>query len=76
MIDEIEKVTHHRLRALQKIKENKVRVARHYDKKVVPKQFEEGELVWKVRLPIGLKDNRLGKVLILSADARQGMHIF
>ena len=51
----------HRLRALENIEANKLRVARHYNKNVKNKQFCEGELVWKVRLPIGSKDNTFGK---------------
>ena len=61
MMDESEDVVQCRLRALEKIQENKARVARHYNKKVIPKHFEEGDLVWKLILPIGSKDNRFGK---------------
>ena len=61
MMDELEDVVQHRLYALKKIQENKARVARHYDKKVVSKTFEVGDLVWKLKLPIGVKDNRFGK---------------
>ena len=49
------------LYALKKIQENKARVDRHYDKKVIKKTFETGDLVWKLRLPIGVKDNQFGK---------------
>ena len=61
MIDDLEDITQYRLKALEKIEENKARVARHYNKKVIPKKFEEGDLVWKLILPIGSKDNRFGK---------------
>ena len=61
MMDESEDIVQCRLRALEKIQETKARVARHYNKKVMPKQFEEGDLVWKLILPIGSKDNRFGK---------------
>ena len=61
MMDELEDVVQNRLDALEKIEQNKARVARHYDKKVVQKQFKEGDLVWKLRMPIGVKDNRFGK---------------
>ena len=46
---------------LRKIEENKGRVARFYNKKVKEKAFEENELVWKLILPIGSKDNQFGK---------------
>ena len=48
-------------RALENIEANKLRVVRHYNKKVKNKQFGEGELVWKVKLPIGSKDSKFGK---------------
>ena len=61
MMNDLEDLSCHRLRALENIEANKLRVARHYNKKVKNKQFCEGELVWKVRLLIGSKDNRFGK---------------
>ena len=60
-MDDLEDLSCHRLRALENIEANKLRVARHYNKKVKNKQFCEGELVWKVRLSIGSKDNRFPK---------------
>ena len=47
--------------ALENIEANKLRVARHYNKKVKNKQFCERELVWKIRWLIGSKDSRFGK---------------
>ena len=32
-----------------------------YNKRVKRKSFEEGDLVWKIILPIGSKDRKLGK---------------
>ena len=61
MMDDLEDLSCHRLRALENIEANKLRVTRHYYKKVKDKQFCEGELIWKVRLQIGSKDNRFGK---------------
>ena len=61
MMDYLEDLSCHRLRALENIEANKLRVARHYNKKVKNKQLYEEELVWKVRLPIGSKDSRFGK---------------
>jgi hypothetical protein len=51
----------HRLKALQNIEAQKLRVAKYYNQKVREKKFAEGELVWKVILPIGTKDNKYGK---------------
>src|ERR1041384_746493 len=45
-----------RLWALEKIKENKARLARAYNKKVRPKAFQIGDLVWELVLPTGSKD--------------------
>ncbi len=53
MTDEKEDLVQSRLRALTKVTRDKERVARHYNKKVVPKSFSEGELVWKLILLIG-----------------------
>ena len=44
------------LQALDHIMIQKKKVARAYNKRVRRKIFEEGELVWKVVLPIGAKD--------------------
>ena len=61
MIDNLEDLSCLRLRALESIEANKLRVAKYYNKKVKFKQFSEGDLVWKVKLPIGSKDNKFGK---------------
>ena len=45
-----------RLQVLDHIMIQKKKVARAYNKQVRRKSFEEGELVWKVVLPIGFKD--------------------
>ena len=51
----------HWLRAFISIEENKKRVAKWYDKKVKTKEFVEGDLVWKLILPIGTKSSKFGK---------------
>ena len=61
MIDNLEDLNCHRLCALENIEANKIRIARHYDKKVKRKEFQQGEHVSKVVLPIGSKDNKYGK---------------
>ena len=45
MMDELEDLSCHWLCALENIEANKLRVARHYNKKAKNKQFCEGELV-------------------------------
>jgi hypothetical protein len=61
MNDNIEDLTELRLWSLQKIKENKSKVARAYNKKVKPKEFQVGYLVWEVVLPFGSEDAAYGK---------------
>ena len=61
MIDDLEDLSCHQLRALENIEANKLRIAKYYNKKVKGKQFSEGDLVWKVKLPIGSKDSKFDK---------------
>ncbi|KAK1601156.1 hypothetical protein QYE76_026987 [Lolium multiflorum] len=61
MSDSIEDATELRLWSLEKIKENKAKVARAYNKKVRPKEFHVGDLVWEAVLPLGTKDAVYGK---------------
>jgi hypothetical protein len=61
MKNELEDLAGHRLRAMISIEENKKRIARWYDKKVEVKEFSQGDLVWKLILPIGSKDSKFGK---------------
>jgi len=59
MTDELDDLAGHLLKALVSIEENKKRVARWYDKKVKAKEFADGDVVWKLILPIGLKVQNL-----------------
>jgi hypothetical protein len=61
MMDDLEDLYCHRLRALENIEANKLRIAKYYDKKIKAKQFHEGKLVWKLILVIGIKDSAYGK---------------
>jgi hypothetical protein len=61
MSDNVEDLTELRLWSLEKIKENKAKVARAYNKKVKPKEFQVGDLVWEAVLPLGTKDAAYGK---------------
>jgi len=65
MKDELDDLVGHRLRALISVEENKRRVARWYDKKVKVKEFADGDLVWKLILPIGTKSSKFGKCLLI-----------
>jgi hypothetical protein len=61
MNDNIEDLTELRLWSLEKIKENKAKVARAYYKKVKPKEFQVGDLVWEAVLSLETKDVAYGK---------------
>ena len=61
MKDELEDLAGYQLNALVNIEANKARVGRWYDKKVKAKSFDQGDLVWKLVLPIGTKDPKFGK---------------
>jgi len=61
MKDELDDLAGHRLIALISIEDNKKRVAKWYDKKVKAKEFADGDLVWKLILPIGTKSSKFGK---------------
>ena len=61
MKDELEDLAGHRLNALISIEANKARVGQWYDKEVKAKSFGQGDLVWKLVLPIGTKDPKFVK---------------
>jgi hypothetical protein len=61
MMDNIDEITDKRMRALKEIEKDKARVARAYNKQVRPKSFQVGELVWKIFLPLRIKDIKFGK---------------
>jgi transposase InsO family protein len=61
MNDNIEDLTELRLWSLERIKENKAKVARAYNKKVKLKEFQVRDLVWEAVLPLGTKDAAYGK---------------
>ena len=61
MMDNVDEVADKCLAALKAIERDKLRVARAYNKKVKLKNFQIGDLVWKVILPIGSKDRKFRK---------------
>ena len=60
-MDNIDEVTDKRMKALEEIEQDTLRVARAYNKKVKDKSFQVGDLVWKTILPLGMKSNKFGK---------------
>ena len=61
MMMELDALDGKRLQALDHIMIQKNNVARAYNKRVKRKNFEEGEVVWKVVLSPDAKDRELGK---------------
>jgi hypothetical protein len=61
MNNNVEDLTELRLWSLEKIKENKAKVARAYNKKVKLKEFQVGDLVWEAVLLLGTKDSAYRK---------------
>ena len=45
MIDNLDDLNFHRLKALENIEAHKLRIAKHYNQKIREKKFSEGELV-------------------------------
>ena len=61
MIMELEDADENKIQAFNRMMVQKNKVAQSYNKRVRKKTFQEGDLVWKVILPIGIKDRDLGK---------------
>jgi hypothetical protein len=61
MNDNVEDLTKLRLWLLEKIKENKAKVAHAYNKKVKLEEFQVRDLVWEAVLPLGTKGAASGK---------------
>ena len=61
MKNELKDLAGHWRKPLVNVEANKARVGRWYDKKVKLKIFDQGELVWKLVLPIGTKSLKFGK---------------
>ena len=57
MMDDLEDLSCHRLRALENIEANKLKSERSR----ASKQFSKGDLVWKVKLLIGSRDSKFSK---------------
>jgi hypothetical protein len=61
MNDNMEDLTELKIWSLERIKENKTKVARAYNKKVKLKEFQVRDLVWETVLPLRTKDTTYGK---------------
>jgi hypothetical protein len=59
MMDKIDDIPKSRFKAPEEIE--KVKIANAYDKCVVEKSFQVGDLVWKTILPLGTRSGKFGK---------------
>jgi hypothetical protein len=63
MFDRLDEVSDERVKALDEIERDKLRVAKAYNKRVKEKSFQVGDLVWKTILPVGSRSNKFKKWL-------------
>ena len=61
MFQKLELVDEDRLLALENIQANKAKISKLYNTKVKSKYFAEGDLVWKVIIPIRTRACKFGK---------------
>jgi hypothetical protein len=61
MMDKIDEALERRLKALEEIENEKVKTAKAYNKRVVGKSFQVGDLVWKMILLLGNRSGKFGK---------------
>jgi hypothetical protein len=61
MMDKVDEAPESRLKALEEIEKEKVKIAKAYNKCVVKKSFQVGDLVWKTILPLGTRSDKFGK---------------
>jgi hypothetical protein len=61
LMDKVDKATESRLKALEEIEKEKVKIPKAYNKRVVEKSFQVGDLIWKVILPLGTQSGKFGK---------------
>jgi hypothetical protein len=61
MMDKIDDVTKSQFKALEKIEKEKIKIAKAYNKRVMEKLFQVGDLVWKMILPLGTQSGKFGK---------------
>jgi hypothetical protein len=61
MMDKIDDVHESRFKALEEIEKVKIKIAKAYNKHVMEKSFQVGDLVWKTILPLGARSGKFGK---------------
>jgi restriction endonuclease S subunit len=61
MMDKVDEALESRLKALEELEKEKVKIAKAYNKRVVEKSFQVGDLVWKMILPLETQSVKFGK---------------
>jgi hypothetical protein len=61
MMDKIDEAPKCRLKAVEEIEKEKVKIVKAYNKRVVGKSFQMGDLVWKMILPLGNRSGKFGR---------------
>jgi hypothetical protein len=61
MMYKIDDVHESQFKALEEIEKEKIKIAKAYNKRVVGKLFQVGDLVWKMILPLGTQSSKFGK---------------
>jgi hypothetical protein len=61
MMDKIDDVPEGRFKALEEIEKEKINIAMAYNKRVMEKLFQVGDLVWKMILALGTQSGKFGK---------------
>jgi hypothetical protein len=61
MMDKVDEAPESQLKTLEEIEKEKVKIAKSYNKHVVEKSFQVGDLVWETILPLGTQSGTFGK---------------
>jgi hypothetical protein len=61
MMDKIDDTPKSWFKALEDIEKEKVKIAKAYNKRVMEKSFQVGDLVWKTILPLGTRSGHLAR---------------
>jgi hypothetical protein len=61
MMDKVDEAPKSRLKALEEIDKEKVKISKAYNKRVVKILFQVVDLVWKMILPLGTRSGKFGK---------------
>jgi hypothetical protein len=61
MMGKIDDVPESWFKALKEIEKEKIKIAKAYNKRVMEKSFQVGDIVWKMILPLGTRSGKFGK---------------